>query len=131
MTQLLSQIDTNERTLKIVELLTTTSLTHEQIAKKIGVSRSTLERDIRQWLNSEEFNTYFKQEWLSLHQEIKQSDPKECYRALTQLIKRSGDGPSVNAQVTQINIVFGQSPGVPDRERVVEPAEYSAESVEQ
>lgn len=115
-------IPTN-RTYTIIEQLAT-GKTHEEIAKLLSLSRSTIERELKDVRANEDLQAWIISEWLNLHGTVKASDPKECYRALTQLIKRSGEGPNVSNRVTQINIVFGNDQPKPV---VVDSDEYSAE----
>ena len=96
MTQL-QQIEQTERQAEVIKLLTTTQLTHEQIADQLNISRSTVERDINDFLNSDKFSTWLKNEWMRLHKIMLTDYPKEAHRALTQLIKRGG----IEVQVLQ------------------------------
>jgi len=114
MTQQGTEIQTTERQQQIITMLTK-RMTHEHIATALNVSRSTVERDIRDFLDNDNWRQWLTEDWLQLHGQLKETNPIECYRALTQLIKRSGD----NVQLTQNNIrqivvTFGDSLHVVD-----------------
>ena len=63
-------------------------LTYEQIAEQCHVCRETIYRDIRDWVQTGDFDRWLDEEWLSLHTEIRREDPKEAYRQLTSLIRK-------------------------------------------
>ena len=89
-------------------------MTHEAIATALNVSRSTIERDIRDFLDNDNWRQWLTEDWLQLHGQLKESNPVECYRALTQLIKRSGDYNLVQNNISQIRVVFGDNLTVTD-----------------
>ena len=65
-----------------------TGLTYEQIGDKIGVTRRTITRDIKTWLESGDFETWLKEEWMRLHNIIIHEDPVEAYRQITKIMSR-------------------------------------------
>ena len=65
-----------------------TGLDYDQIAEKCGRTRRTIDRDISSWLESGEFETWIKEEWVRLHQQIIHDDPTEAYRQVSKLVAR-------------------------------------------
>ena len=100
------------RTYEIIQCLAE-GLTHAETADKLGISLSTVDRELRDVRVNEDLQAWIVSEWLSLHSTIKQEDPKECYRALTQLIKKGTDQQINQTNVTAIKITFGNDPVKP------------------
>jgi len=65
-----------------------TGLNYTQIGKHCGVTEKTIDRDINKWLESGEFETWIKEEWVRLHQQIIHDDPTEAYRQVSKLVAR-------------------------------------------
>ena len=65
-----------------------TGLTYEQIGNKLGVTRRTIDRDVHSWLNTGDFETWLKEEWVRLHNIIIHNDPTEAYRQVTKILGR-------------------------------------------
>jgi len=100
MTQQATQIQQYDRQQQII-LGLMKHQTHEQIARDIGVSRSTIERDIRAFANDKAaLYQWFTEQWIQKYSEVSDIDPVECLHALTQLLKRSNE-----VTVTQTNII--------------------------
>ena len=68
------------------ELLQGTS--YPDIGKKLGVTERTIDRDIKAFVNSGDFETWLKEEWLRLHTQVIHDDPIEAYRNVSKLISR-------------------------------------------
>jgi hypothetical protein len=68
------------------ELLQGTS--YPDIGKKLGVTERTIDRDIKAFVNSGNFETWLKEEWLRLHSQVIHDDPIEAYRNVSKLISR-------------------------------------------
>ena len=58
------------------------------IGEACAVTRRTIDRDIATWIESEEFETWIKEEWLRLHQIIIDKDPGHAYDKVTQLFQK-------------------------------------------
>ena len=100
MTQQATQIQQYDRQQQII-LGLMKHQTHEQIARDIGVSRSTIERDIRAFANDKAaLYQWFTEQWIQKYSEVSNINPIECLHALTQLLKRSNE-----VTVTQNNII--------------------------
>jgi len=63
-------------------------LNYEQIGTKCGVTEKTIDRDVHAWVQSGEFETWIKEEWLRLHNIILHEDPIEAYKQITKLFSR-------------------------------------------
>lgn len=68
------------------ELLKGTS--YIDIGKKLNVTERTIDRDIKAFVNSGDFETWLKEEWLRLHNQVIHDDPIEAYRNVSKLISR-------------------------------------------
>jgi len=122
-----NQIETTDRTTQIINHLRQ-GKTHEQIAQELQISRATVERDLRAFVESPQFRPWLKQEFLRLHAIILKEDPKECYRTIARLIRRAGDISVNQANLTQIRIVFGNDDRIQaENVNVVDDANYTAE----
>ena len=92
-------------------------LTHGQIADKYSLSRQTIERDIAKILNNQEFmDCWLKDQWVNVYGRVLNDDPRECLRALTQLLKRSGDYNITQNNISALKITFGKDNKVVDAE---------------
>lgn len=65
-----------------------TGLNYENIGRKCGVTERTIDRDISNWVDSGQFETWIKEEWMRLHNIIVHEDPVEAYRQITKLVRR-------------------------------------------
>ena len=63
-------------------------LNYEQIGAKCGVTERTIDRDVHKWLQTGDFETWIKQEWVRLHNIIIHSDPTEAYRQVSKIMGR-------------------------------------------
>jgi len=61
-------------------------LTITQIAKKCSVYEKTIDRDLRVFRQSGEFEAWLKEEWMRLHHIIIKQNPTEAYKQITRLI---------------------------------------------
>ena len=61
-------------------------LTYIQIGESCGVTERTIDRDVKAWVESGEFETWIKQEWVRLHNIILHEDPVEAYRQITKIL---------------------------------------------
>jgi len=57
-----------------------------EIALDCRVYEKTIDRDLRKWRQSKEFENWLKEEWIRLHIIMQKKDPTEAYRQLTKLI---------------------------------------------
>ena len=108
MTQLQQTNILTERTHEVIKHLVE-GKTHEEIAKAMGVSRSTITRELRECRDNGELQTWAEDEFLRLHGEQKIEDKKECYRALTALIRKS-DSVKVEQNYTEIKLTWLAAP---------------------
>ena len=65
-----------------------TGLSYDQIADKLGVGHRTIDRDIKRWLESGDFELWIKEEWIRLHNIIIHDNPEEAYRNITKLVAK-------------------------------------------
>lgn len=63
-------------------------LNYTQIGNKCGVTERTIDRDIKVWLESGQFETWIKEEWIRLHNLIIHEEPVEAYRQLTKILAK-------------------------------------------
>ena len=56
------------------------------IGKACGVTEKTIDRDVKAWIESGDFETWVKEEWLRLHPQIIEKYPTLAYKELTRLI---------------------------------------------
>jgi len=61
-------------------------LNYEQIGTKCGVTEKTIDRDVKAWVDSGDFENWIKEEWIRLHQIVMNESPVEAYRNLTKLV---------------------------------------------
>ena len=104
MTQLQETNILTKRTHDIIQHLVQ-GKTHEQIARDMNISRSTLERELRECRDNGELQTWAVEEFLRLHGELRIEDKKECYRALTTLIRKS-ESVKVEQNYTEIKLTL-------------------------
>ena len=64
-------------------------LNRDQIGEKCGVTEKTIDRDVKAWVESGDFETWIKEEFLRLHAQIIHNDPVEAYRQITKLLGRT------------------------------------------
>ncbi len=96
------------------ELIKGTS--YPDIGKKLGVTERTIDRDIKAFVNSGDFETWLKEEWLRLHNQVIHEDPVEAYRNVSKLISRMiTQRQELKADITerQIKIVRMWQPNDP------------------
>jgi len=117
MTQTITAIETPTRQHDIITRMMNGE-THEAIATALNISRSTLERDLKKFLSDEQMMHWFKEQWLIRYgaRINKDAGDVECFRALTQLIKRSGDLNLVQNNISQIRVVFGDNLVIVDKD---------------
>jgi len=63
-----------------------TGLTTQQIGDKLGVTEKTIDRDLKAFRQSGEFEAWLKEEWMRLHHIIIKQNPTEAYKQITRLI---------------------------------------------
>ena len=61
---------------------------YADIGSNCGVTSRTIDRDVYAWVESGGFETWIKQEWLRLHNQIIHEDPAEAYRQITKILGR-------------------------------------------
>ena len=84
-----------------------------EIAGLCGVSRRTIYRDIEAWVDTGDFEAWLAQEWLHIHQCVKQKDLKEVYRQLSGMMKRRMK-QKVEADVKETIIIQSWDPDAED-----------------
>ena len=65
-----------------------TGLNYTQIGTNCGVTEKTIDRDIKTWIESGQFETWIKEEWVRLHNLILHDNPTEAYRQISKIIAR-------------------------------------------
>ena len=60
-----------------------------QIADILGVTERTIDRDLKAFLDSGQFEQWLKEEWVHLHAKIVAENPIEAYRQVSKLISRN------------------------------------------
>ena len=65
-----------------------TGLNYQQIGDSVGVTEKTIDRDVKQWLNSGDFETWVKEEWVRLHTQIIHDNPTEAYKQISRIVGR-------------------------------------------
>lgn len=58
------------------------------IGQKCGVTERTIDRDIKSWLQSGDFEDWIKTMWIELHGKITAEDPTEAYRQVSKLMAK-------------------------------------------
>ena len=58
----------------------------ETIGKSCGVTEKTIDRDIKAWTESGDFETWVKEEWLRLHPQIVEKYPTLAYKELSRIV---------------------------------------------
>jgi len=62
--------------------------THEQIAAIIGVTRATVERDLRAWRETGGFEEWVDEEFFRLHSKVRTEDEKLAYKTIARFKER-------------------------------------------
>ena len=63
-------------------------LTRPVLGKRCGVTEKTIDRDIKAWVNSGLFETWIREEFLDLHNYVRDADPVEAYRQVSKLVAK-------------------------------------------
>jgi hypothetical protein len=98
----LHDVKVRERRQKLIEKILQ-GKTISQIAKEIGVDRTTLYRDFDDWIKTDECQ-YIHTEWLRLYQQLKTENPEKAFDGLTKLLSmyvKKEPEINVNVDVTQ------------------------------
>ena len=61
---------------------------YTQIGVKCGVGEKTIDRDISKWVDSGQFETWVKEEFVRLHTQIIHDNPVEAYRQISKIVGR-------------------------------------------
>lgn len=61
-------------------------LNREQIGAKCGVTEKTIDRDMKAWVQSGLFDVWLREEFLDLHNYVRDEDPIEAYRQIAKLV---------------------------------------------
>ena len=61
---------------------------YTKIGTSCGVTEKTIDRDVKAWVESGEFETWVKQEWIRLHGLIVKAYPEIAYKELSRIIGR-------------------------------------------
>lgn len=76
------------RRLPTIKASLLTGLNYVQIGKKCGVTEKTIDRDVKSWIESGDFETWIKEEWLRLHNQIIHDSPALAYKEISRLVGR-------------------------------------------
>lgn len=63
-------------------------LNYTKIGTSCGVTERTIDRDVKAWVESGEFETWVKQEWVRLHGLIVKAYPEIAYKELSRILGR-------------------------------------------
>lgn len=63
-------------------------LSYGQIGGILGVTEKTIDRDIKAWLESGDFETWVKEQWVELHQKVTKETPVEAYKQVSKLLAK-------------------------------------------
>ena len=63
-------------------------LSYGQIGDILGVTEKTIDRDMKAFVESGQFETWIKQEWIRLHTAVIKDNPTEAYRQVSKLLSR-------------------------------------------
>ena len=123
-----TKYDIEDRQYQLIELLKQ-GLTHEQAAKQLRICRATLERDLKDISTDEKKRRFYDLEWLKLYGARVNNNllDVEAFRALTSLIRRSGDQVITQNNITAIKVSFG-SKEENGKVSTCETTEYSVDS---
>ena len=84
-------------------------LTHEQIADICGVTSRTIDRDLSTWLDSGEFETWLKQEFVELYEYVREANPtiafKEMARLMGKMVTRKAEIKAIE-ETREIKVVW-------------------------
>jgi len=58
------------------------------IGEACGVTEKTIDRDVKAWLQSGDFEDWLKTQWIELHGRILAEDPTEAYRQTSRLVTK-------------------------------------------
>jgi hypothetical protein len=61
-------------------------LTTDQIGERLHVTEKTIDRDMKAWVDSGDFETWLKEEWLRVYVDIKKIKPIVAFEALNNLV---------------------------------------------
>ena len=64
-------------------------LNYTQIGQQCGVTEKTIDRDIKAWVQSGDFERWLREEWLRLHAIIINQNPEEAYKQLSKLLGKT------------------------------------------
>ena len=64
-------------------------MTQGQIAKKLGVHRNTIVKDLRLWRESGGFEDWLYAEFMRLHGAVKSDGEESAYRVVSRLLERT------------------------------------------
>lgn len=62
---------------------------YTEIGLICGVTERTIDRDVKAWVESRQFETWIKEEWLRLHTIILDKYPVEAYREVSRLLGKT------------------------------------------
>lgn len=76
------------------------------IGASCGVKEKTIDRDIKAWLESGDFEAWIKEEWIRLHGKIVTENPDLAYKEITRLVakmvtRKTETEMKVKAEITQ------------------------------
>jgi len=63
-------------------------LNREQIGAKCGVTEKTIDRDMKAWVQSGLFEIWLKEEFVDLHNYVRDADPVIAYKEIARIVGR-------------------------------------------
>lgn len=61
---------------------------YETIGKSCGVTEKTIDRDVKAWLDSGDFEKWIHTEWVALHGKIVEENPALAYKETSRLVAK-------------------------------------------
>jgi len=76
-----------------------------EISVALGLRRETVNRKIRRWMQTEDFEQWLKEVWLDLYREVRHDNPVEAFRQISKILGRVLEKkPSLAEQIREIEI---------------------------
>jgi len=92
-----------------------------EISVALGLRRETVNRKIRRWMQTEDFEQWLKEVWLDLYREVRHDNPVEAFRQISKILGRVLDKKtSLAEQIREIEIRWEK-----DEEKKVQTANSS------
>lgn len=59
------------------------------ISRALNLRRETVNRKVRRWMQTEDFDLWLKEVWVDLYRQVRREDVKEAFRQVTKLLTKS------------------------------------------